>query len=98
MENHPTDDQRARLQDFLIEVMHASRRYGMLIATAKNDEPPVVIDVERGTIVGIDFEYITDEENDNLVKSYWCESSILDGVWIVEADDGSLVEQRYWKA
>lgn len=96
MESRPSDDQRERLQDFLVEVMALSRKYGMVIATEQNGEPPVVFDTKNDTIVGIGFGYVLDEERQNVVTEYWCEDSILDGVWIVEREDGTLVEQRYW--
>jgi hypothetical protein len=98
LEAQPTEDQRERLQDFLVEVMALSRKYGMVIASDKSGEPPVVIDIHSDSIVGIDFFYVVDEQRNNLVTEYWCEDSILDGVWIVEEADGSLTEQRYWRS
>lgn len=97
LESRPSEDQRERLQDFLIEVMALSRKYGMVIATELEGSPPVVFDVHADTIVGIDFGYVVDEDKNNKVVAYQCADSILDGVWIVEQDDGSLVQQRYWK-
>lgn len=94
LESQPTEEQRTRLQDFLAEVMLASRRYGMVIDRHDATVAPTIVDIAADTIVGLDLKYVVNA--DGKIVSYDCDDSILDGVWPVERGDGSLVEQRYW--
>lgn len=95
LESRPSAEQKQRLQDFLLEMLVLSRRYGMLVTQDPNTGNTVVVDTDNETVVGIDFFFATDAKNDHRVLMYTCESSILDGVWVVESDDGSWTQQRY---
>lgn len=95
LEMRPSADQKQRLEDFLTELMAITRRYGMLITAEPVTGEPVILDIDSDTIVGVDFFFAVDETNHNRVLMYTCESSILDGVWLVEADDGTWQQQRY---
>ena len=99
MESRPSQDQRERLLDFLVESMALARKYQMLIATVRDAELdvtiPAIVDLNAQTIVGIDLTYVQDP-NSGRIRAYLPKDSVLDDVWIVEQDDGTFVEQRYW--
>lgn len=88
LESRPTDDQKHRLEDWLSELKAICRKYGLILDT--EDGELRIIDVRRGTTIGIGLAWLAEGPK---ITAYDCAGSILDGVWLVDTDDGP-VEQR----
>lgn len=88
LEGAPTYEQHARLSDFLTELMAISRRYGMVINAYHEDGAPSVVDVTRGTTVGMHLNYFLDAHGDGIAGYDFNVASILDGVWQVDTPQG----------
>lgn len=92
LEGRPSVDQRERLEDFLDELTLICRRYNLLLDGYVEGETIQVLDLDSGNVVGLNLLY-TVQERTGKVVAYDCEHSILDGVWLVDAEDGP-VEQH----
>lgn len=93
LEPAPTDEQKSRLEDWLTELKIICARYRLVLDT--EDGETRLIDIERGTTIGIGVTYLVEQRGDRqLITSYDCTGSILDGVWLVEGATGPD-EQRH---
>lgn len=94
LEGAPTDEQKERLEEFLAELMLVSRRYGILL----QDEHETVqfLDLRgEGRLIGVGLQFDTDTGTpDGRVTDYFAADSILDGVWLVDTDDGPVEQHR----
>lgn len=95
LEGHPTDAQKSRLEDWLTELKIICARYRLILDTDDEEGGETrVIDVERGTTIGIGVHYLIGTKNGRrVITAYDCNGSILDGVWLVDTDTG-MREQR----
>ncbi len=97
MEGNPTEAQKSRLQDFLVELMLLCRQYNLLLDTYDADTR--VIDLGTNTIVGIGLDYIVLEvDGEQIITNYECDGSILDGVWLVDTDSGPREQRELGRA
>jgi hypothetical protein len=92
LENAPSDDQKRRLSDWLTELKIICARYRLALDT--EDGETRVIDVTRGTTIGIGVSFLIEEKKGRrVITAYDCTGSILDGVWLIDTPTGT-VEQR----
>lgn len=91
LERHPTDDQKSRLGTWLNELLLISRVHGIYLIT--DDGEVRIIDAETGHTIGLDLAYLLDGGQPPRLSSLDCDGSVLDGVWLVETENGP-VEQR----
>ncbi len=89
LEGDPQDEQKARLEAWLKELTLISRKYRILIETL--DGEVCIEDLDRQSVIGLDLSLLLD--NNGNVQCYDVESSILDGVWLVDTPQGPQ-EQR----
>ncbi len=94
LETDPSDAQKLRLQDWLTELKIICARYRVVLDTDDDGETRV-IDIERGTTIGIGVSYLIDQRPDGrrVISAYDCTGSILDGVWLIDTPAGPI-EQR----
>lgn len=90
LEVRPSEAQQVRLDAFLHELARACRRQAIRVVERGGELH--IIDVLSGHLIGVGLE--TYEGENGLITSIQCDGSILDGVWLIETDDGRLVEQR----
>ena len=91
-ETNPTDDQKHRLRDWLIELAIISQKYG--IHWSETDLGLIIRDQLTGTIIGSGLELFTAiKDGVDRIIAIEISDSILDGVWLVDGPDGP-VEQR----
>lgn len=89
LEGNPSDEQKSRLEDWLVELKFICRNYQLLLDTDEGDVR--IVDLLSNTTIGIGLTSLLND--DGLITDYDCTGSILDGVWLVEGPAG-LVEQR----
>jgi hypothetical protein len=93
LETAPTDEQKHRLTDWLDELKIICARYRLVLDT--EDTETRLIDIDRGTTIGVGVSYLIEHiKGRDLITSYDCTGSILDGVWLVETN-GAVAEQRH---
>lgn len=89
LEGSPSDDQKQRLEDWLVELKLVCRSYGLLLDTEEGETH--IIDLARDRTIGIGLTYLLDAQG--RITGFDCTGSILDGVWLVDGPRGP-VEQR----
>lgn len=92
LEGAPTDDQKERLESFLVELMLLSRKYQILLHD--REETAELLDIRTGRLIGMGLAWFTAPDDDCKVLDYVPVDSILDGTWLMDVDEG-FVEQRH---
>ena len=91
LEGNPGDDQKERLEDFLSELNHITRKYGILLLD--ESELSYLFDVWANSIIGVGLAHFAAPDNPKRIVGYVPADSILDGTWLVDGPDGP-VEQH----
>jgi hypothetical protein len=90
LETNPTPGQQLRLEGWLYELGRACRRHA--IRLIEHDGELHMVDAISGTLIGVGL--MTFEDPPGHTRDIVCDTSILDGVWLVKDEQGSDVEQR----